>query len=327
MLKWKCVNLIMTQPIVFSEHYDMTLMGLEKLHPFDSAKYGKVHQALVDAGMIGPKDHMEPEEASEELLLKVHAPAYLESLKDSTRIAQVAEVSALRMLPNFLLQSRLLKPMRYATGGTILASQMALQHGWAINLGGGFHHAKAAFGSGFCFYGDINIAAAVLWEANPTLKIMIVDLDAHQGNGFAHTFGTEPRVTVFDVYNGDIYPQDHIALRHVKYAVPIPSMTETEDYLQIVKDRLPKAIAEVKPDLIIYNAGSDIFEEDPLGKLAVSADGVVERDAFVFQLAQQNKIPIAMLLSGGYVKESAPLIARSILNLREKGLIPAILPS
>lgn len=312
----------MKRPIVFSPRYDITLFGIEKSHPFDSAKYGKAFRHLVEAGFLDGKNHYAPPYADAALLRKVHTADYLASLGRSAKIAGIAEIPMLRYVPNFLLQWRFMTPMRYATGGTVLGAGLALQHGWAINLAGGYHHAKAAFGSGFCFFADINIAAQVVWEKQPDTRIMVIDLDAHQGNGFAATFGAEPRVALLDVYNGDIYPHDQPARRHVKYDRPIRSRTQTPAYMALIQELIPMAVVDEAPGLIIYNAGTDIYEKDPLGALSISKEGIIARDEFVFRTAKQAGIPILMVLSGGYTRESYLLIAESILNLSKQGLLP-----
>ena len=312
----------MKRPIVFSPRYDITLFGIEKSHPFDSAKYGKAFKHLVEAGFLDGENHYTPPYAEDALLRRVHTADYLDSLGSSAKIAGIAEVNMLRYVPNFILQRRFMTPMRYATGGTVLGAGLALKHGWAINLAGGYHHAKAAFGSGFCFFADINIAAQVVWEQKPDTRIMVIDLDAHQGNGFASTFGDERRVALLDVYNGDIYPHDQPARRFVKYDRPIRSRTRTKDYLALLEELIPMAIIDEAPQLIIYNAGTDIYEKDPLGALGISKEGVIARDEFVFRTAKQIGVPILMLLSGGYTHESYLLIAESILNLSKQGLLP-----
>lgn len=312
----------MKLPIVFSPHYDISLFGLENMHPFDSKKYGKVHKELQKIGMLAKGNWFVPEEkASDELLLKAHTPEYLKSLKTSKRVAGIAEMAVLKNIPNFILQWKFLNPMRWATAGTVLGADLALQFGWAINLSGGYHHAKAFHSSGFCFFADINLAAMRFWEQHPDKKVMVIDLDAHQGNGFEEIFGNEPRVAIFDVYNGDIYPNDQHAAQFIKWKHPIRSKTGTEAYLDLLQTHLPAAIEAWQPDFVIYNAGTDIYHLDPLGALAVSADGIVARDELVFQLCRKQNIPLLMVLSGGYHENSYLLIANSIAQMWKKGLL------
>ncbi|MCL4106315.1 UNVERIFIED_CONTAM: hypothetical protein GTU68_003476 [Idotea baltica] len=300
-------------PIVFSPGYDITLLGLEKLHPFDSAKYGKIFQLLSEKGVLAGHNHHQPAKASETTLLKVHTPAYLKHLRSSKIVGAIAEIPQLKWVPNFILRAHLLKPMALATQGSIDAINLAWQHGWAINLAGGYHHAKANISSGFCFYSDIPLAAYDLLDKVPNIRIMVLDLDAHQGNGFEAVFKDDPRIINFDVYNGAIYPQDHEAAAYIHYNFPLKPRTSTKKYLDLIKKELPKALDKEKPDLVIYNAGSDIYENDPLGGLSVSAEGICERDLFVFQETLKKRcIPTLMLLSGGYVQDSYQVIGNSI---------------
>lgn len=308
-------------PIVFSPAYDITLFGIERLHPFDSAKYGKVFKELKKAGMLDGSNHHVPEAVTDKELLRVHSKKYLKFLNQSQIVAAIAELRMLKRIPNCILQARLLRPMRYATGGSILAAQLAMEQGWAINLSGGYHHAKGHLSSGFCFFADINLAAFRLLDENPDMKILVVDLDAHQGNGFEAVFEDDPRTPTFDMYNGYIYPQDTDAAAFIKYKFPLRPGTSTEEYLKKLRKELPKAIEAEKPDLILYNAGVDIYERDPLGGLGISAEGIYKRDLFVFTEAMNRSIPIAMLLSGGYTPESYRIIGNSIKGLvNELGL-------
>lgn len=303
-------------PIVFHKSYDISFLGLENVHPFDSKKYGKVAQYLQDSFFIRfdqPRDQI-----SEIDLRMVHTQEYLDSLNDSRVVASIVEIPALAIIPNFFLQKTILKSMRYATAGTVLAAELALQKGWAINLSGGYHHAKANQGSGFCVYGDIPLAIKKLREKNPELKVLVVDLDAHQGNGLEAMLGEDELTFIFDMYSKNNYPRDTQVMKYIDFNYPQETGVKDQIYLNCLKNNLPIAIKECQPDLIIYNAGTDIFEWDPLGKMAVTREGIIERDAFVFGQALENKIPIAMTLSGGYTKESAGIIGGSITNLINK---------
>lgn len=308
-------------PIVYHPDYNITFFGIEKLHPFDSTKYGRVFKLLCDRGHVDAEHVHTPAQVTDEQLRLVHTERYLASLKKSRTVSQIAEMHALAKLPNQMLQGSLLKPKRLATGGTILASQLALEEGWAINLSGGYHHAKADSGEGFCMYADIPIAAEVLWQKNPSLRVMVVDLDAHQGNGFASIFQNDERVVMFDLYNEEVYPNDEAARAFIDHDLPLPMGTDSVTYLAHLRNTLPDSIAAAKADLLIYNAGTDVFEKDPLGGLKLSREAIIERDAFVFESAKQHGVPVAMVMSGGYTKDTAGIIADSIANLFETGLI------
>ena len=302
-------------PIIYSDRYNITFLGLQKLHPFDSEKYGKVYNFLKQT--LGIKTY-KPFYVKDEALTTVHPSNNLKSLKKSGNIAQIAEMGPLALIPNFILQNKILAPMRYATGGTIKGSDLALKYGWSINLSGGYHHAKKDSGGGFCFFSDIAMAIRHLWEKDSDYKILIVDLDAHQGNGFEEIFKHDKRVSILDIYNEANFPYDYNARKYIDFDVPIKPYTETEKYLSVLNYNLPNAIDISEPDFVLYNAGTDIFKEDPLGHLAISEKGIIQRDEIVFKTVLQKKIPIEMVLSGGYTQKSGMIIGRSVENLLTK---------
>lgn len=310
-------------PIIYSSVYDIHFMGLEKMHPFDSAKWGKIFRFLQDASIIKRNTSVEPKEATEEVLLVVHSQTYLNKLKWSAQVARITEVPCVAIIPNKIVQRHVLRPFRFQTGGSILAGKLALERGWAINLGGGFHHCSSTAGGGFCAYADITLCIQFLFNRYPSAvsKVMIVDLDAHQGNGHERDFKDDERVYILDVYNRAIYPGDTFAKKAIKRAVDLRFMTEDEEYLGKVNTHLDGALNEFPPDIIIYNAGTDILKQDPLGCLAITPKGIIERDEIVFTKARQRNIPIVMLTSGGYQKCTARIIADSIINLFAKNLL------
>jgi len=304
-------------PLVFHKEYDISFGFLDKLHPFDAQKYGKVAKHLIEHVGIDPNQFHTPDIISDSDLLKVHTQDYVDSLSYSSTIADISEVWPLRLVPNFILQSYLLTPMKYATGGTVLATQLALKHGWAINLSGGYHHAKSECGGGFCVFADIPLAIKIAHEANPNLKVLIVDLDAHQGNGHEMICGPDKRIAIFDVYNALIYPNDEEAKKYITFNHPIRRLRgiHDEEYLELLRTHLPQAIAQFQPGLIVYNAGTDVFEHDPLGGMKITAQGIVQRDELVFRFAQEKNVPVVMVLSGGYTQQSAMIIAQSVENI------------
>jgi len=307
--------------IIYSPEYNIRFLGLERLHPFDSCKYANAWQQLVsqfgnrlEQWRITPKEPVTVEE-----LLTVHTPEYLQKLKNSFYLAKALELPELGLLPYFLLERRILKGMLLATKGTILAAQWALNHGIAVNLSGGYHHASADKGEGFCVYCDIAIAINVLRQSellDPDDAVMIIDLDAHQGNGPERVFSLDKSVYILDMYNQNVYPQDWWASSRANYNIPLNSRTEDEEYLDILKKQLPSFIEQVdKPKIAFYNAGTDIYENDDLGGLRISKKGILERDKFVFHTLTEAGIPWVMVLSGGYTKESYLLVANSVAYL------------
>ncbi|KAL4226119.1 Histone deacetylase 11 [Mactra antiquata] len=309
-------------PIVYGPEYNIGFLGLEKLHPFDAGKWGKVYQFLKDAKMIHDNTVVKPQEASESDLLRVHSKEYIRSLKYSLTVASITEVPPVALLPNMIVQWKVLKPMRYQTGGTILAAKLAMERGWGINIGGGFHHCSADRGGGFCAYADITLAIKFLMSNNSSVtKAMIVDLDAHQGNGHERDFMEDDSVYIMDVYNRGIYPHDGFAKRAIRKKVELSHHTEDNEYLKLVERNLKESLNEFHPNVIVYNAGTDILDGDPLGRLSVTAKGIIARDEIVFKIARSKNIPIFMVTSGGYQRSTARIIADSVLNLKSKNLI------
>lgn len=304
-----------TLPLIYRSEYNIGLMGLEKLHPFDTAKYGKAYKSLKNSLGLKSDQFVSVEAVSQADLSLVHNSIYLNRLEEASVIAQVAEMQVLGSLPASLLKKNLLLPMRYATQGTIEGVKLALEHGWAVNFSGGYHHAKESMGEGFCYFADIPLAVLLLWQTRPELKVLVIDLDAHQGNGIESVLRDKPNFFMMDVYNKDIYPNDTAVKKYIDFDCPLPNGTSDDAYLSLVRQGLKRAITEAKPDLIIYNAGTDIYHGDALGGMNVSEKGVLERDCLVWEAASQNAIPILMVPSGGYFKESGPMIGRSLTAL------------
>lgn len=308
-------------PIVYSSAYNISFYGLEKVHPFDAGKWGKVFDGLKRAGLLTDSNYHEPHEATTQELLLVHSPSYISRLKWSAYVATVTEVPFMALLPNFVVQRRVLRPFRFQTAGTIMAARLALEHGWAVHIGGGFHHASARRGGGFCCYADITLAVRKLQREGRIHRVMVVDLDAHQGNGYARDFLGDQEVYIMDVYNRAIYPGDEHAKGAIRRKVELRPGTSDEAYLKLVDEHLQLALGEFTADLVIYNAGTDVLSGDVLGYLNISERGVVERDALVFRRVRQRGLPVVMLTSGGYQRQSARVIARSVLNLCRQGLL------
>lgn len=288
-------------PLIYHSSYNITAFGLERFHPFDGRKYRRIHDALIARGLRRPGDFVRPDRVSRQDLLRLHTPEYLRSLGRTDALARILEVPIVRRLPGWAINWRVLRPMRYATGGTLLACRQALEHGVAINLGGGYHHAAAGWGGGFCVYADAPLAAKVLHDEGRAGKVMVVDLDAHQGNGTAAVFQDWPWATILDLYERDLFPARK---EPEDYPLPVPSGLTGVEYLRIVQEALPSALDAVRPDLLIYNAGSDPFTGDPLAGFRLTMSDLAERDLIVVSMARERGIPVAMLLSGGYSAES-----------------------
>jgi len=271
---------------------------------------------LYKKKLINPNSVITPNMPGDEDLLKVHTKEYLDSLHSSIKVAQITEFPPIALFPRFLVRNRVLIPMLYAVGGTILAGKVASERGWAINLGGGMHHAHASDGGGWCVYADITLSIYFPRKANPLVKrIMIIDLDVHQGNGHERDFINDPNTFIFDMYNRQIYPNDTYAKGAIGCRVELPSYTEDKEYLELLQLNLVRCFKQFDPDIIYYNAGTDLLEGDPLGHLSISEQGVIKRDELVFQQALSRTIPIVMVLSGGYQRDTWEVISNSIENL------------
>lgn len=238
----------------------------------------------------------------------------MESLHHSRVLAKIFNVPALSKVPAGLLSSRILDPMRLAGGGTLETCRAALKHGLAINIGGGYHHADRTSGGGFCVYSDIPIALSVLRKEGLLKRALVVDTDAHQGNGFANVLRDEPNSFVLDFFDESIYPfpkvQEH-------QSVAFPARTGGAEYLSKLESWVPKVIAEFKPELIVHNAGSDVLNSDPLSSFRLSVEDMNQRDLAVVNFGRKENIPVAMVLAGGYGKESAHAHTRSIQKILE----------
>lgn len=315
-------------PIVYRPEYGVKFCGLQRLHPFDAAKGEHIYKLLKDESFIKNDDDVhKPQEITTDKLLDVHTKRYIKSLKWSVNVAKIAEIPPLVFVPNYFVQRSYLKPMRYQTAGSLLAAKCALAAssgtGWAINLGGGFHHCSSDRGGGFCPYADITLIVRMLHSSGKGVeKIMIVDLDAHQGNGYARDLMEDDNVFIMDMYNYLIYPRDQNAKLAIRRAVEIKPHTQDEEYLHKLRKNLDRSFMEFKPNFLVYNAGTDILKGDPLGILDITPRGVIERDEIIFETARARHVPLVMLLSGGYLRISARVIADSIINLNQKGLLP-----
>lgn len=308
-------------PIVYDNRYNVSFFGLQRFHEFDAKKWRNVFKRLKEAGLLNDERIVKPHHAKKEDLLEIHTPKYLKSLQWSIKVAVIAEMPILACVPNFIIQRSYLKPMRLQTGGTVAAGKLAVARGWAINIGGGFHHCSSDRGQGFCPYADISLLIRLLLKERYVSTAMVLDLDAHQGNGYERDFIGVPEVYIMDMYNKNIFPKDKKAKHAIRKKVELDYLVEDEEYMRKLKLYFAEALDEFTPDILIYNAGTDILRSDPLGALSVSGEGIIQRDEYVFKTCKDNKIPIVMLTSGGYLKISAKVIADSLLNLHEKGLI------
>jgi histone deacetylase 11 len=310
--------------LVYAPQYDIGFFGLERLHPFDSRKYGRAWRAVGrelrrqrDRAWLGLS-----RPASVADLAAVHDRAYLDRLRNSHEMAAALELPLVAGLPGWTVQWAVLRPMRWAVAGSLVAARAALSAGVAVNLSGGYHHAKPDRGEGFCIFNDIAYLVHGL-RADGQLgaddRIAYIDLDAHQGNGVCYHFRSDRRVFMYDAFNRDIFPDDPAARQRIDSPQPLPAGCGGAAYLRLLKTSLPEFIDAIQRSgrvgLAVYNAGTDVFERDLLGGLRLSSADVLERDLYVIGELRARNIPVVMLLSGGYGRESYRLVANTVVEL------------
>jgi histone deacetylase 11 len=310
--------------IVYHPGYSMGFPGLSYLHPFDSYRALRVHREMRRrCGAKYEKLVQRPEgPISDNELLKIHSSQYIASVGKSATVASAVEISVIRYLPRFVVNWMLVKPMRLATAGAVLAGRVAMKEGAAINMAGGFHHAKPSRGEGFCLFSDIALIVRDLRDSGTLASndgVVYIDLDAHQGNGVSYMFEDDPRVRLFDMYNARNYPNDRRAIKRLDADLPLLPGTGDAPYLDILQQELPgfltRCQAERPVRLAIYNAGTDVILGDRVGQLGLSSDGVLKRDLFTIEELRKRAIPYVMLPSGGYTEHSANLIVNTLEKL------------
>jgi histone deacetylase 11 len=192
--------------MVYCEKYEIHLGGLERLHAFDIHKYSKIQKQLLKDKLLHRRDFYVPAPLTREQILLVHTEGFLQSLKTPGTVAGYLEAPIAGFLSAEMIDRNVLAAFRHASGGTIVAARLALEHGIAVNLGGGYHHAKPAEGEGFCVYADMPIAIRTLQREKRIRRALVVDLDVHQGNGTIVCCKDDPTVFTFSMHQRDIYP-------------------------------------------------------------------------------------------------------------------------
>ncbi len=268
-------------------------------HRFPMLKYDLLPKQLLHEGTAEKFDFFEPELANIDDVLGVHTEEYVTSL-----LKLSLDAKAIRKI-GFPLSAALIERELRIAQGTILGSQLALEHGVAFNIAGGTHHAFSNSGEAFCLLNDQAIAAKYLLNKGLASKILIVDLDVHQGNGTAEIFRAETRVYTFSMHGKTNYPfKKEIS----DLDIPLNDGTTDDAFLSILNETLPELIELVQPDFIFYLAGVDILESDKLGKLSCSIQGAKERDRIVLSTCKKHNIPVQVSMGGGYSPEIKTII-------------------
>ena len=283
----------MELPVVNHKDYEAKLNDDNK---FPIKKFGELAKALIKNKIV--KNFYIPEPCSVETLKEAHTEDYINKIKNKT-----LDKNEIRKI-GFPLVDSVVRRSFIATGGTVLATKLALNYGIACNTAGGSHHATSNEGAGFCVFNDVAVAAKYLTSRGLANKILIIDLDVHQGNGNSEIFKNDNQVFTFSMHSKVNYP----AKKSVSdLDIELEENLEDREYIDILKNNL-KYLNEKEFDFVFYIAGVDIHYNDRLGKLKISDNGIFERDELVIDNFFSNKIPICGVLGGGYNEDFNKLV-------------------
>ncbi|MEL7504753.1 MAG: histone deacetylase [Cyanobacteria bacterium J06554_6] len=288
-------------PIVYHEDY---VTPLPDGHRFPMPKFRLLKDLLLRDGIITEQQIYPPGIPPQNWLELVHTPNYVSAYQQGTLDPRAQRRIGLPWSPGLVQRTCT------AVGGTILTAKLALQNGIACNTAGGTHHAFPDYGSGFCIFNDLAIAARVLKRQGLVERILVLDLDVHQGDGTAWIFQDDPSVFTFSMHCAVNFP----GRKQVSdLDIPLAEGLEDDGYLRQLTAHLPDLLSQVRPDLVLYDAGADIHKDDRLGKLAISNTGLFQRDWYVFDTCLRAGYPVACVIGGGYGDDMAALIYRHSL--------------
>ncbi|MGF1459481.1 MAG: histone deacetylase [Leptolyngbyaceae cyanobacterium] len=288
-------------PVIYHPDY---VAPLPANHRFPMPKFGLLKNLLVQDAVVAVERIYQPGAPPQHWIEQVHTTDYVRAYCTGTLDAKAQRRIGLPWSPN------LVKRTCTAVGGTILTAKLALSHGLACNTAGGTHHAFPSYGSGFCIFNDLAIAARTLLTQNCVRRILIFDLDVHQGDGTAWIFRDEPRVFTFSMHCDVNFPRQK---QSSDLDVPLAEGMGDADYLSKVHTYLPMMLSQVRPDLVLYDAGADVHKGDRLGKLALTNTGLYERDRHVLATCVAAGYPVACVIGGGYDKNMPDLVYRHSL--------------
>lgn len=262
-----------------------------KEHRFPMLKYDLIPEQLLYEGTITPENLFHPDSLDDNVLLLTHDFHYWNKLQNLSLTSIEQRRIGFKLTENLLLRE--LEIMQ----GTVLASSYALTDGVSMNVAGGTHHAYSNKGEGFCLLNDQAIAANFLLRHNLASRILIIDLDVHQGNGTASIFNSEEKVFTFSMHAaGNIYSKKEKSDLDIELA----DNTSDQQYLQILEKNINEVWLTFQPDFVFFQAGVDVLATDKLGKLALSRDGCKNRDKLILELCKSNKTPLVITMGGGY---------------------------
>jgi len=285
-------------PLVY---YPLYTTPFPEGHRFPMPKFRMIYEILVEDGIAEEKSVYRPEPASRELLSLVHEFVYIDSF-----IAGTLDPKAMRRI-GLPWSEELVERTRAAVAGTLLAARLALKYGIACNTAGGTHHAHPDFGSGFCIFNDLAVTAKRLTTDGTVDRVLIVDLDVHQGDGTARAFSDDPAVFTFSMHSGKNFP---FHKQTSDLDVELEDGLDDEEYLRVLADHLPGLLDALRPDIVLYDAGVDPHSADRLGRLEMTDAGLARRDAYVLDNCLRRGIPVTGVIGGGYSADHRALARR-----------------
>lgn len=292
--------------------YDNYHFPLPPEHRFPVPKYPGLRQRLLETGILSTADLHNPEAATDEQILLVHTPEYLDKILHGT----ISEREMRRI--GFPWSPGLVERSRRSVGATIAVCRAALEDGIAASLAGGTHHAYPDHGEGYCVFNDVAVAVRTLQLEQRIARALIIDLDVHQGNGTAAIFTGDPTVFTFSVHGEKNFPF-HKEISDLDIALPDGSGDAT--YLEAVERGLVQALASIHLDLAVYLAGADPFAGDRFGRMAVSKTGLAARDELVFNACLRSGLPVALVMSGGYARDVEDIVDIHAETIRQAAAI------
>lgn len=273
-------------------------------HRFPMSKFKKLYELLLADDVATADQFHQPERSPQAWIELVHTPEYVNGYRDGTLDPKAQRRIGLPWSPALVNRTCV------AVAGTVLTAKLALECGLACNTAGGTHHAFPSYGSGFCIFNDLAISSRVLQTLGLAQKILIVDLDVHQGDGTAYIFQNDSSVFTFSMHCEINFPG---IKQQSSLDVPLPEGMEDDDYLQTLAEYLPDLLTQEKPDLVFYDAGVDPHSCDRLGKLALTNSGLFRRDMQVLITCLSQGYPVACVIGGGYGDDMDALVYRHSL--------------
>ncbi len=293
----------MSVPVVFHPSYEVDIGP----HVFPTAKYRLVRERALEERLVSQADLVRSEPAATEEILLVHTTEWVEKLKTGALSARERFTLEVPWSPELVEASWL------CAGGTTLAARLAREGAVAVHLGGGFHHAFAGHGEGFCAINDVAVAIRVLQRSREIESALVIDLDVHQGNGTAAIFAGDPGVFTFSVHEEANYP---FPKPPSDLDVGLARGTPDGEYLELLRAHLPAILEGFEPDVAFYLAGADPYREDQLGGLGLTIEGLRRRDDEVFAYLADAGVPVAACLAGGYARRTQDTVEIHLGTLR-----------